>query len=406
MNILQVHNRYTYKGGEWTVVNQEYDLLKNNHNVEQYIVKNGKELQSVFNKARLVFKTHYNAQSKKSIREKLDRSGTDVMHVHNFFPLLSPSIFEASREAGVPSVLTLHNYRLIHPNGLMYHNGKIDNRSLSGSAYRCVFDGVYRDSIFQTAVLAHMIEYHRKNNTWEKFPSAFIALSEFSRQMFVAGGLPEERIFVKPNFLKDPLEEHSNLSLNAKKEDQFLFVGRISYEKGIQDLVNFWVENNIRSKLVIAGDGPLREKLQKKTTGNGQVQWLGQLSRKKILTKLAAAKALIFPTKWYEGQPLILLEALSMGCPVITSKIGNPQHIIRHGQTGFHFSPGNFKELNNYLNVINTQPEKTAELSMNARKTFLEKYTPEQNYHQLMDIYDRAVKLEKELNGITEKNSI
>ncbi|MCC5905022.1 MAG: glycosyltransferase family 4 protein [Balneolaceae bacterium] len=399
MNILQVHNRYKYKGGEWTVVSQEYDLLGKEHVVEQYIVNNREALKSILSKAKLVFKTHYNRESKKDIGEKLNHFKADVMHVHNFFPLLSPSIFEAAREAGIPSVLTLHNYRLIHPNGLMYYNGEIDNRSVNGSAYRCVFDGVYRNSIFQTAVLAHMIEYHRKNKTWQKFPSAFIALSEFSKQMFVEGGLPEERILVKPNFLKDPISEHTDLKLSSQKEDIFLYVGRISYEKGVQDLINFWLENKISSKLILAGDGPLREKLVKQSEGHSGIEWLGQLSRKNILSKLAVAKALIFPTKWYEGQPLILLEALSMGCPVITSKIGNPQQIISHGKTGFHFSPGNFKELQGCLDVINSEPQKVIELSVNARKQFLEKYTPEKNYHRILEIYSRATEFEKNLNG-------
>ncbi len=398
MNILQIHNRYKYKGGEWTVVKQEYDLLVKNHTVEQFIVNNRDVLTSVFNKAKLVFKTHYNSESKQRVREKLNDFKADVMHVHNFFPLLSPSIFEAAREAGIPSVLTLHNYRLIHPNGLMYYNGEIDNRSINGSAYRCVFDGVYRNSIFQTAVLAHMIEYHRKNNTWKKFPSAFIALSEFSKEMFVQGGLPEERILVKPNFLKDPVPEHKELKLSPQKEDIFLYVGRISYEKGVQDLIHFWLEHNISSKLVIAGDGPLRETLEKKSEGHSRIEWLGQLSRKKTLSKLSVAKALIFPTKWYEGQPLILLEALAMGCPVITSKIGNPRQIISHGKTGFHFTPGNFKELHHYLDIINSDPQKTGELSANARKEFLKKYTPEQNYERLLEIYSRASEFEKSLN--------
>lgn len=168
MNILQVHNRYKKPGGEWTVLNMEYDLLSRDHSVEQLIVDNTKELNSLYSKLKLIFTTHYNRQSKELVRQKIHETSADIMHVHNFFPLLSPSVFEASKEEGVPSVLTLHNYRLIYPNGYLLHDGEIDERTIHGTAYSCVSDGVYRDSILQTAVVAHMIEYHRKRQTWAK----------------------------------------------------------------------------------------------------------------------------------------------------------------------------------------------------------------------------------------------
>lgn len=398
MNILQVHNKYIIKGGEWTVVNQEYDLLKRDHRIERYYVDNAEILESKANRLKLIFTTHYNRKSKARMKERLSEKKYDLMHVHNFFPLLSPSVFEAARETGTPSVMSLHNFRLVHPNGLLYHNGRIDERSLKGSAYRCVPDGVYRDSIFQTAVTAHMIEYHRKHNTWKKYPSAFIALSEFSKAKFVEGGLPEERILIKPNFLKDPVEEYDDLQLSDDKENMFFFAGRISYEKGVEELVDCWIKNNIRAKLVIAGDGPLREKLEKKSQANPGIRWLGQISSKEILSGISKAKALLFPTKCYEGQPLTLIEALSVGCPVITSKIGNPQNMIDHGSTGFHYKSGDLDELYKYLKLIYENPDKRISLSRNARKSYLENYTPEKNYQRLMEIYEQAAELEKTLS--------
>ena len=399
MNILQVHNKYKILGGEWTVLQQEYELLKNTHAVEQFIVDNAKELSTVIDKLKLVFKTHYNKKAKKKLFDKLTGGNYDVMHTHNFFPLLSPSVFEAAREAGVPSILSLHNFRLIHPNGLLYHNGKIDHRSIGGSAYNCVWDGVYRNSKVQTAVAAHMIEYHRKHNTWQTFPSAFIALSEFSKQMFVDGGLPEERIFIKPNFIEDPLNNGSGLAIQDKKENMFLFVGRISTEKGIQDLIECWIQHKIKAKLVVAGDGPLREKLEKKSKANPSIQWLGQISREEILQKLTFAKAMLFPTRCYEGQPLIILEALSVGCPVITSKIGNPQNMIDDGVNGLHFKTGDINDMYSKISAIYYKTEKRKEMSKNARESYLNRYTPEKNSEMLMDIYKEAAKLEKKLSA-------
>jgi len=190
MKILQVHNRYKLPGGEWTVVNQEQELLNEEHKADLFSVENSREITSLSDRLKLLVRTHYNKKSKQRVRDHLAGKNYDVMHVHNFFPILSPSIFDAARELGVPSVMSLHNFRLIHPNGLLFYNGKPDHRSVRGSAYRCVFDGVYRNSMLQTAVVAHMIEHHRKQQTWARIPSAFIALSEFSRDLFVEGGLP------------------------------------------------------------------------------------------------------------------------------------------------------------------------------------------------------------------------
>lgn len=396
MNILQVHNKYKKSGGEWTVLSQEYELLSRYHNVDQLIVDNNSELNSKFDQLKLIFSTHYNTSSKKRIKKRLDKRSVDVMHVHNFFPLLSPSIFEASREAGIPSVLTLHNFRLIHPNGLMYYKGKIDTRSVNGSAYKCVSDGVYRDSVLQTAVAAHMIEYHRKHKTWEKVPSVFIALSEFSKQTFVEGGLPENRIIIKPNFIEDPAESDPGL-LNVEKNGQFIYVGRMSHEKGVEDLIHAWKKHNIFADLVMAGDGPLKDKLEKKTEGYPQISWVGELSRDEIIKKLAESKALIFPTRCYEGQPMILIEAMSVGCPVITSKIGNPQDLVDHQVNGLHFEPGNPDELRDQVDFLKKNGEKRIEMGRKAREKYLANYTPEMNLKKLMDIYERAAEMENML---------
>lgn len=396
MNILQIHNRYKTPGGEWTVLSQEYNLLNKNHTVDQLIIKNSDYLNSIWRRLSLIYKTHYNRSSRKLIAEKLAQYPYDIMHVHNFFPLLTPSIFEAAREAAIPSVLSLHNYRLIHPNGLMYHRGKIDQRSVKGSAYDCVWDGVYRDSKLQTAVAAHMIEYHRKAKTWHRFPTLFIALSEFSKNKFVEGGLPADRIMIKPNFLTDPLSEYDDLKIEKEKSDYFLFVGRVSNEKGIEDLINCWLEINSPTKLLIAGDGPIKSKLMNRSKALPSIEWLGQLSKKEVLKKLSKAKALIFPTKCFEGMPLILLEAMSMGCAVISSSIGNPKNMIDHGKNGLLYEPGDMSELIQSVRVIIENPEKASQLAENARERYLRMYTPEENYKSLMNIYSEAIKLEKE----------
>ena len=398
MKILQVHNRYKQPGGEWTVVNQEQKLLSKKNSVDTFFVENSKEIAGLTDRFKLLLRTHYNPQSKTRVQEKLTGSNYDVMHVHNFFPILSPSIFEAAREQSVPSVLSLHNFRLIHPNGLMFYDGKPDHRSVKGSAYRCVPDGVYRNSILQTAVVAHMIEYHRKKETWHSMPSAFIALSEFSKDLFVEGGLPEDRIFIKPNFIEDPVQKQEGLSLQHKKENVFLYVGRISEEKGVDQIVECWLRFNPNARLVIAGEGPLKTELESKSKGAENIEWLGQIPRDSILARLSTAQALLFPTKCYEGQPLIILEAMSVGCPVITAKIGNPQNMIDDGVTGLHYAPGDIHDLNSKCRTVSENPGHTLEMGKRARSVYLEKYTPQKNLALLTQIYKEAAQLEKTLH--------
>ncbi len=336
MKILQVHNRYKMTGGEWTVVNHEYDLLKKEHSVEQLIVDNTEQLNSFWNKLKLIFTTHYNRSSKKFVEKKLRDISADIMHVHNFFPLLTPSIFDASIEAGTPSVLTLHNYRLLHPNGLLLHNGKIDERSIHGTAYSCVPEGVYRNSILQTAVVAHMIEYHRKKKTWHQKVDGFICLTEFAKSKFVEAGLPGEKMFVKPNFVDDPLRDGSKESFR-KRDSYYLFVGRISEEKGIRTLVSAWNKQRLSGKpLLIVGDGPLKKELQSKfSDANSNIEWLGRLNRAEVMNYLKNTRALIFPSEWYEGMPMTILEAFSVGTPVITSDIGSQAEIVTHKKMVF-----------------------------------------------------------------------
>lgn len=397
MRILQVHNRYKITGGEWTVLNQEYDLLSKEHIVEQLIADNTKELTSLCKKLRLIVTTHYNSQSKELVRQKIRETNAEVMHVHNFFPLLSPSIFEAAKEEGIPSVLTLHNYRLIHPNGTLLHHGKIDERSVRGSAYSCVLDGVYRNSILQTAVVAHMIEYHRKRDTWAQNVDCFICLTEFAKSKFVEAGFPEEKLRVKPNFVEDAFKHQTPSGLAGQKEDFYLFVGRISEEKGIRTFIQAWNSMKRQScpKLLILGDGPLKEELQRKSEKNSQISWLGFVEREQVLDYLLKAKALIFPSEWYEGMPMTILEAFSAATPVIATNIGSQAEIVDHNSTGLHFIPGHEESLMEAVERFESDKQKQKEMSAAARLEYEKKYTPGVNQLKLQSIYQNLVRNQK-----------
>lgn len=390
MKILQVHNRYKIQGGEWIVFNHENELLKRHHEVNTLVADNSKVLSTTTNKLKLVFTTHYNKASKELVKKRLKQTGSEIMHVHNFFPLLTPSIFDAARETGVPSVLTLHNYRLIHPNGYLLDNGKIDERSVKGSAYGCVADRVYRDSALQTAVVAHMIEYHRRKGTWQEKVDAFICLTDFAREKFIEAGLPPGKLKVKPNFVTDSLKELYDGERVQDKDPFYLFVGRISEEKGIRTLLRAWDQlgPSFKNRLIIIGDGPLKSELQQSSRLNNTIEWAGHTDRNDVMEHLLRAKALIFPSEWYEGMPMTILEAFCMGTPVISSNIGSQKEMVTNHHNGLHFQTGDVESLLSKIEYFEQNDALRDELGSAARREYEEKYTPEVNYRKLLDVYE------------------
>jgi len=393
LEILQVHNYYQQAGGEDKVVQNEKELLeKYGHSVWQFM-KHNDCINNFQKKLEVFLTTHYSHKTKREFEQFLKKNRPDIVHVHNFFPLITPSIFDVCSSQKIPVVLTLHNYRIVDPGSLLLHNGKVDERSLTGSAYDCVWDGVYRGSVLQTAVVAHMIEYHRKRKTWDTKVNRLIALSDFAKSKFIEGGIAENQLTIKPNFVNDYSNEISDsLPVSHIPSDYYVFVGRISSEKGIEMLVETWVEAKIPTPLYIIGEGPLMDKLKQKAHENNKVVWLGFQPKETTLQYIRKAKAMVFPSICYENFPMTILEAFCLGKPVIVSDRGSHAGIVKDQVTGIHFKVGNKEDLADKMMGIEQHPGILSHLEHNARKEYLEKYTPEKNYEILMNIYQNSIK--------------
>lgn len=390
MKVLQVHNEYQQRGGEDNVVEFEKVLLSEKHEVVQYIVSNH-SIASFWSKLQLLWSTHYSKSSYRNFRGFLVREKPDIVHVHNFFPLISPSVFQACKDEKVPVVMTLHNYRLIHPGGLLLNGGEIDERSIKGSAYQCVKDKVYRDSLLQTLVVAHMIEYNRKKRTWHTQVDCFIALTDFAKQKFIEGGLPERKLEVKPNFIPEAERRQS-----AERFNQFVFVGRLSPEKGIKTLLQAWslVEEY---ELIIIGEGPLEDEVRKAAQKNKKINYMGALPHEKVIDELGKSKALVFPSEWYEGFPMVIVEALACGTPVISSNIGSQQEIIKDQISGLHFEVKNAKHLAQKVRELGSDEKLFDHLSKNGISQYENLYAQESNLKMLEMIYQNAINQKKGL---------
>ena len=372
MKVLQVHNFYRKPGGEDVVVRQEAALLGDRgHRVKLWSVTND-DIKTFWDKTRAALGAAYSASAKRQMAQEINAFGPDVVHVHNFFPLLTPSIYDACREARVPVVQTLHNYRIMCAGALLLRGGKVCEKCLTKSPYFGTFHGCYRNSTLASLPVSRMISYHQRRHTWRDKVDAFIALTDFARAKFAQGGLPEDKIHVKSNFIPDYYSE----TPAPKTSKGGLFVGRLSEWRGID------------APLTIVGGGPLRDELEKISGKN--VRFLGQLAPDAVRKQMRKAAFMVMPSLWYEGFPMTLVEAMSMATPVIASDLGALSELVGAVSGKLLFKAGCARDLRQRLVSALDKPKAMTAFGQKSRKVFLKKYTPDQNYKRLMEIYRAA----------------
>jgi glycosyltransferase involved in cell wall biosynthesis len=388
VKILIVHNQYQQPGGEDVVFEQEKQMLqRHGHQVAIYC-RNNHEVDSYSGLKRisLVKQTIWASDSREAFARLLDQEKPDVVHVHNTFIMVSPSIFSVCEENHIPIVHSLHNYRLFCPAGTFYRDGKVCEECVEHSLLRSLRYRCYRNSFSATAVTAGMLRIHRSLETWTKPMHHYIALSGFARGRFVNSGLPADKIFVKPNFV------HPDPGLRADKEDYAIFVGRLSPEKRVGVLLGAWERTSSRFPLLILGGGPEREELQETINRNGLhgIQLPGHMPREQVVAAIGKARFLVFCSEWYENFPVTMVEAFACGTPVICSRLGAMEEIVTDGQTGLHFAPGDSDDLAKKMDWAWAHPKEMSAMGQAARQEFETKYTADINYDLLMEIYRKA----------------
>ncbi len=391
MKILLIHNSYQQRGGEDATFESEYNLLSKGGNDVEKLLFDNKSINSLSDKISAGIKNVFNPDSAKIIEEKIISFQPQIIHIHNFFPLVSPSVFFIAKKYKVPIVITIQNYRLICSGALLYRNGKICedcvNKTipLAGIIHKC-----YRNSAVQTAAVTFMTSFHKIAGTWKNKVGKYITVAEFGRDKILNSslGLSEDQVVVKPNSVEDFGDGDNN------REDYFVYIGRIIEDKGIETLLESL--NHFDYKIKIIGDGPLRGRIEDAALNNKNIEYLGFRDKQFIINTLKKAKGLIFPTLWYEGLPVTVIESFSTGTPVIGSNIGAVKLQITDNYNGFHFSPGDAKDLASRIKYLSDNEQDLKQLYVNARNTYLEKYTPEKNYEQLINIYSDAILNEKE----------
>lgn len=384
MRILSIHNSYQIRGGEDESREAEQRLLREmGHLVEVYEENNDRV--AALGQANMALRTVWSTEAYKTVKQRLTESTYDGVHVQNFFPLISPSVYYAAKAKGVPVVQTLRNYRLLCPNALFFREGNVCEDCLGKFVpLPAVLHGCYRDSRAATAATATMLTLHRILRTWMTMVDVYIALTQFAREKFIQAGFPAEKIVVKPNFV------HPDPGLGTGGGGYALYVGRLSVEKGIDTLLAAWERLEGRVPLKIVGDGPLASQVVEAAARLPQVEWLGRRPMAEVYDLMGEAMVLVFPSKWYETFGRVAVEAFAKGTPAIAANIGAIAEVIEHGRTGLHFHPGDPEDLAAKVEWVLGHPDALAQMRREARAEFEARYTAEENYRRLMEIYALA----------------
>ena len=390
MNILIVHNRYQIPGGEDRVAAQEAELLRaHGHQVFTYSRDNG-ELKtfSLWQKLALPFWTFYNPKTYRDIRATVREKKIDVVHVHNTLMLVSPAVYYGARRGGAAVVQTIHNFRLLCPGATFYRDDRVCEDCLKKGLSCALKHRCYRGSFPQTLCCVLSMKLHRATGIYKKL--TYICLTEFNKKKLLQlRGLKPEQIFVKPNFVQVP---EALVPQQARKE-RIVFAGRLDEQKGIRVLLEAWrLLGGQGPELLVCGTGPLEDWCRKFAEDNRMenVKICGYVPNEALRRILADSRGMILPTQWYEGFPMSIAEAFSVGTPVLVSKLGNAGSLVRQGETGMKFDQTSPASIARTVKAFWNDRQK--DWYGNTLAQYRGTMSPEKNYEGLMEIYRQAVK--------------
>ncbi len=381
MRILLAHNRYRHVGGEDAAFDAERRLLESRgHEVSCY-ERDNREIRSGFAAA---VSALWAADSARDLRRLIAERRPQLAHFTNTFPLISPSAYYACREAGIPVLQNVQNYRLICPSAVLRRDGRICEDCVGrrvawpGVVHRC-----YRGSLPASASVAALLALHHALRSWD-LVDLFVTPTRFLRDQLVKGGFAAGRIAVKPNFLLD------DPGPGRTREPFALYAGRLSDEKGVETLLEAW-RKLPGVPLKLAGTGPRLAWLQQQARENPDVEVLGFRPRDEVLRLMQRARLLVVPSEWYEGMPLTIVEALACALPVLAARIGGLPEVLGESGAGRLFEAGSADDLRAQVDALWRDPAEQERMGRAARALFLAEYTPDRNYRLLTDLYARVL---------------
>ncbi len=388
MHVLMVHNEYGGFSGEEAVVESQTSLLQEHgHQVVAFRRRSAEIAHMSFGRWRAFASGVYSASARKAMRRLVAEHRPDVVHIHNLFPLISPSVLSVCREVDLPVVMTVHNYRLVCPNGLHMPKGRYNvcEKCSGGREYWCVLRNCEK-SFFKSLGYALRTYAARRWGFFQRNVAVFACLTEFQRRRLLAEGYPAERLRVIPNMYRAEREGQKDQSTLGTF---VAYVGRISPEKGI-DLLLRSAEKLRNIPFRLAGSYEAMPHLARTPPPN--VSFLGNLERRAVAELYRRSRVVVLCSTWFEGFPMTILEAMAQAKPVIAPRIGGIPEIVADGQTGLLFTPGDADELAEKIRCLWNHPAWCRQMGHAGQEKARREYSPEKYYDRLMTIYQDAMK--------------
>ena len=383
MKICIVHNEYRHLGGEDLVVRETVDLLRRNGQQVRCFTGNSSDIESRrFGRIHAFFGGIYSSSTRYRWKRFLSEDMPDIVHVHNLYPLISPSILCECGESRIPVVMTVHNFRLICPNGLLFSNGKPCDKCLGGREYWCVLKNCEKD-IFKSAGYALRNYVARKKHWFLDNVTRFVSLTEFQRRMLISEGFPSERIDVIPNTTGFP-----PLSSVPSLGDYVAFAGRLSPEKGISALLE---AARLCPDIPFRFAGAVDSMPGDVSKASPNCTFLGKLSKTEMISFYASARFLVLPSICYEGFPLSLIEAMSHSKAVICSRLGGLPEIVVEGVNGLLATPGCPMDLADKIKQLWSHEDDCRKMGLAGKDKVLREYSEEIYFSKLMKVYEKAI---------------
>jgi glycosyltransferase involved in cell wall biosynthesis len=385
MRVLLVHSRYQIRGGEDECFDAEQRLLRE-AGIEVGTFTDDNRRAGEMGALEAARTTIWSTEAYRALRERIRKGRHDIVHVHNTLPLISPAAYHAAQAEGAAVVQTLHNYRLMCPNGLFYRDSHVCEDCLGKWVpWPAVAHACYRDSRPASAAVAAMLATHRALGTYRSKVDLYIALNEFMRQKHIEGGIPAERIAIKPNFIPaDP-------GMGTGDGGYALFTARLTEEKGVGTLLAAWERLGARIPIRIMGDGPMSDVVREAAARIPGVTYLGRQPIDEFYRLLGGCSFFIFTSTWYEGFPRTIIESYGRGVPIVASAIGPIAEVVVKGETGLHFTPGDVDDLVAKVGWLLDHPDTREHMRHAARREFESKFTAEANREQIVRLYERAI---------------
>ncbi len=393
MRVVIVHNRYraAAPSGENIVVDQEAAALRSRGHDVVLLQRHSEEISSwsPLRRATLPARILWSEESRAAMTGTLTDFEPDVVHVHNTFPLVTPSVLYACRDASVPVVATIHNYKLSCASGEFFRDGHVCHDCLGGSSLPAVVHGCYRGSPATTVPVVFGSWLHA--TAWRTMLSAYIFISGAQRDLLSPLGLPFDRTFIKHNFVPSPADP-----ADVDTQHQVAYVGRLDEAKGLAFLMKAW--DGFRSRrsgsplrLLVAGGGDLSGAISRWAAQHPSVTMVGHVSRSEVSRILAGSRAVVVPSQWEETFGMVAVEAMAAGTAPVATAHGAFPELVTEGMDGALFPPADLNALMEILGDIDDHPHKWDRYGKQARETYHRRFSPEVGLDRLLEIYRFAV---------------